>query len=1289
MNPVITMNDHIMSKPQNPNMKTNLLKILCLTLPSSLFFLVPSAPAAPSQTLRGHVPAAVAQLQPAGRLPATNKLHLAVALAPRNRDGLLKLLQDQQDPHSPSYHQYLSLEEFTSRFGPTEQDYQKAMDFARANGLKVSGTYPNRIILDMEGAVPDVEKALHVTIRTYQHPTEKREFYAPDTEPSLDLAVPLLNITGLDNYNVPHRVSHRKPVQPTPHGGKPNGVTPNGPTPNAFTGPAGTIAPADLRNAYVPGTTLTGAGQSVGLVEFSSDVTPPYSGGYYNSDLVVYETEFGLPHVSVTTVPVSGGLVLGTNPGQSECTLDIEMVMAMAPGASIYVFECPNYFNDLLSAMVSYTSIKQFSSSWSGAIAYEPNWGGDFLLMEMAAQGQSFFEASGDYDAYDYNLSDPQWPQDSPYATVVGGTVLTMNGSGASYASETVWNQYTANTPSPIGSGGGISPNYAIPYWQQGISMTTNHGSTTQRNVPDVAMVAIDLDVYVNGTNGGGGGTSASAPLWAGFMALANQQAASLGNPSAGFINPAIYAIGKGTGNTPYSSAFHDITTGNNTWPGAGYPAVAGYDLCTGWGTPAIGLINALAGGAAAPYHQVVLNTNDSGPGSLRQAISNAVAGAYITFSNSLAGATILLTSGQLTIRSNLTIDASALPGGLTINGNHASRIFQISSGVTGRMLALTLTNAYSTGSGGAIFNNGALSLADCTLAGNTGSSSDGGAIASLGPLTLTGCTFSGNGGGYGGAVYNQGMACAMQNCTFAGNTATLGFGGAVLNNSGVTLTVLHCTFIGNSSPSGGGDICNISSQLNLNNSILAASTPDDIYNPSGSTNTASGSNIVQVLDNLGTLIGANTIFAANPQLAPLGNHGGPTPTMPPLPGSPAIDAAPSTTLLTDQRGYPRVVGPAPDIGAAEFQDASPIVTTAADSGIGSLRYAATYTTNGDYITFAPNLSGATILSSGTLTLNKSLTIDASALPGGIAINGNQAGSVFLVTNANVVLSALTISNGYATGFAGGGGGIRNFGVLTLDRCTLAGNSSEVAGGIMNLYGILVVNESTLTGNSGSSGGGIENLEGAVTVNQSTLTGNSDPSGKAGGIYNHDQYGSITLFNSIVAGNTLPNTAGDGGQIGTTSGIAVQTGVNLTNGNPLLAPLGRYGGPTPTMPPLPGSPAIDGCTNSTTFTTDQRGYPRSLGLAPDIGAVEGVHNPAGPGNLKNLTMLGNGSVSLTLTNYSDMSFTVLASTNLALPFSQWSNLGTTVESPLGSGQYSFTDLQATNYNQRFYGVASP
>jgi hypothetical protein len=167
---------------------------------------------------------------------------------------------------------------------------------------------------------------------------------------------------------------------------------------------------------------------------------------------------------------------------------------------------------------------------------------------------------------------------------------------GAAYASETVWNRgYVAKDNQYEGSSGGISSYYSLPIWQQGINMTTNLGSTTQRNIPDVAMTA--ENVYVkcgNGTNMTVGGTSCAAPLWAGFLALVNQQAAAVGRASIGFANPSIYALAKGTN---YASCFHDITTGNNFWSSspANYPATTGYDLCTGWGTPAgTNLINAL-----------------------------------------------------------------------------------------------------------------------------------------------------------------------------------------------------------------------------------------------------------------------------------------------------------------------------------------------------------------------------------------------------------------------------------------------------------------------------------------------------------------------------------------------------------------------------------------------------------------------------------------------------------------------------------------------------------------------
>ena len=211
------------------------------------------------------------------------------------------------------------------------------------------------------------------------------------------------------------------------------------------------------------------------------------------------------------------------------------------------------------------------------------------VFLQMAAQGQSFFAASGDGDAFSGALLAPD---DDPHITTVGGTTLTMNGSAASYSSETVWNwhyrppAWFGGGNGYWGSGGGISTRDGIPPYQQGISMASNGGSTSQRNVPDVALTADNVwVVYFSGRIGSFGGTSCAAPLWAGFTALVNQQAAANGLPAVGFLNPALYRIAQGPA---YASCFHDITTGDNTSPSSpgNFYAVAGYDLCTGLGTP-------------------------------------------------------------------------------------------------------------------------------------------------------------------------------------------------------------------------------------------------------------------------------------------------------------------------------------------------------------------------------------------------------------------------------------------------------------------------------------------------------------------------------------------------------------------------------------------------------------------------------------------------------------------------------------------------------------------------------
>ena len=554
-----------------------------------LFGLFYSVIAADRQFLPGHVPPAVAQLKALGRLPETNNLELAIGLPLRNGAELSELLRQLYDPSSTNYHKYLQPAEFAARFGPTVEDYQAAQDFARSNGMVVAGTYPNRLVLDVRGRVADVERAFGVTLRTYRHPTEKRNFFAPDTEPSLPSNLRVTSIEGLSDYSLPRCASRR--------------VLAAKARPLSFNGSATNheYAGQDFRNAYVPGSKLDGTGQTVAVLEYSD---------YFPADITNYENIVGANIGATNYVPLTTVLVGTTTPSTThndEVAMDVELAIAMAPKLSrVIVYEKYSVSSTLLNRIATDNLAKQVSSSWlvgpwsvSTATAY------DNILTNMAAQGQSYFQSSGDSDAYTGSQpldSGTTVPVDSPYATIVGGTSLTMNGYGVSWGSETVWNYNSdQNNPTPNeGSGGGISTYYAIPSWQANINMTTNGGSAGNRNIPDVALTADNIFVcYDNGTDDGYYfymGTSAAAPLWAGFCALVNQQSTAANSTNyVGFLNPALYAIAT---NASYNSCFHDITTSNNigTHTAGLFYATNGYDLCTGLGTPAgTNLINALA----------------------------------------------------------------------------------------------------------------------------------------------------------------------------------------------------------------------------------------------------------------------------------------------------------------------------------------------------------------------------------------------------------------------------------------------------------------------------------------------------------------------------------------------------------------------------------------------------------------------------------------------------------------------------------------------------------------------
>jgi uncharacterized repeat protein (TIGR01451 family) len=521
-----------------------------------------------TQTLTGHVPPNLAAIQSAGRLPPDQRLNLAVGLPLRNRASLTNLLTELYDPANPKYHQWLSVDQFTASFGPTEADYLEVATFLKSHGLAVTATYSNRLLLNMAGTVADIERAFKINLLVYPHPEEARTFYAPSSEPSLDLSVPVLQISGLDNYQIPHPAS--LVVQPAPQ--------PAGGTPQAGSGAGGSYLGNDFRGAYAPGVLLTGAGQYVGLLQFD---------GYYASDITAYAALAGLTNLPLQNVLLDG--VTGS-PGANnvEVALDIEMSLAMAPGLSGVIVYEGGLGNSILNRMAVDNVAKQLSASWT----YPTDANSTQIFQQFAAQGQSYFNASGDSGAYP---GAPSSPTDNPYITSVGGTTLSTRGPGSGWLSEKTWSWITAGTGNSASSGG-VSTTWPIPTWQEGINMSTNHGSTSKRNIPDVAMVSDNVLVIAdNGSQQFVGGDSVASPLWAAYIALVNQQATSFGQPSVGFLNPAIYSIGK---SAIYATAFHDIKTGNNTNSSSptDFFAATGYDLCTGWGTPTgKGFINALS----------------------------------------------------------------------------------------------------------------------------------------------------------------------------------------------------------------------------------------------------------------------------------------------------------------------------------------------------------------------------------------------------------------------------------------------------------------------------------------------------------------------------------------------------------------------------------------------------------------------------------------------------------------------------------------------------------------------
>lgn len=142
-------------------------------------------------------------------MSGSQRLSLAVALPLRNEDQLGTLLQQLYDPASPNYRHFLTVQQFTDQFGPTEVDYLRVIGFAQSHGLYVTHTFANRLVVDVSGSAANVEQAFQVKMQVYQHPTENRTFYAPDVEPTVESGLPVLSVVGLSTFSLPQPMLKR------------------------------------------------------------------------------------------------------------------------------------------------------------------------------------------------------------------------------------------------------------------------------------------------------------------------------------------------------------------------------------------------------------------------------------------------------------------------------------------------------------------------------------------------------------------------------------------------------------------------------------------------------------------------------------------------------------------------------------------------------------------------------------------------------------------------------------------------------------------------------------------------------------------------------------------------------------------------------------------------------------------------------------------------------------------------------------------------------------------------
>jgi len=443
--------------------------------------------------------------------------------------------------------------------------------FAKEFGLTVEPDTPGpeRRTIKLSGTVADMQNAFGTALTQKSIDGVTYRVRQGSIDIPTELAGAVEAVLGLDNR-----------PQARPHfriAGEQGAATAQAAQAGGFASPhaGGNVSytPVEVGQLYQFPKGATAANQTIGIIELG--------GGYRTADLTAYFKALGQKPPKVVAVSVDGGKNKPTtsDSADGEVMLDIEVAAAVAPGAKIVVYFAPNTdqgFIDAIATAVHDTVNKPsvISISWGAA---ESNWtvqamnALDAACQSAAALGITITAASGDNGSTDGasdGLNHADFPASSPHILACGGT--NLQGSGSVITAETVWNAL----PNGGATGGGVSNFFPRPSWQSSAQVPKPTNAAGGRGLPDVsgnADPASGYQVRVDGQNFVIGGTSAVAPLWAGLIALANQQ----NGKSAGFIQPAIY-------NAKAKPAFRDIIQGNN----GGFKAGSGWDACTGFGSP-------------------------------------------------------------------------------------------------------------------------------------------------------------------------------------------------------------------------------------------------------------------------------------------------------------------------------------------------------------------------------------------------------------------------------------------------------------------------------------------------------------------------------------------------------------------------------------------------------------------------------------------------------------------------------------------------------------------------------